>query len=458
MKKISFLSLVLLIVAAIDSIRNLPATAVFGSSLIFFFIFAALIFLIPVALVSAELAAKDGTQGGVYHWILRAFGEKWAMIAIWLQWINTLVWYPTILSFIAATIAYLIDPDLAQNPTYLMLMVMGIFWTVTLINLKGIDFSVKVNSFCATIGTIMPMCLLFILGAIWYLKKEVIQINLSFTSLVPDLTDTNNWVSLIAIMASFLGMELSGVHVNDIKNPQKNFPKAVFISALFILISMMMGSLAIAIVIPQQKISLVSGVMQVFDTFFNAFNLSFLTPVIAVLIVIGSMGGIINWILSPAKGLLHAAEFNYLPKIFLKKNKHHVASSVLIMQACVVSLICLIFQLVPSVNSFYWFLTALSTGLYMMMYVLMFFAVIKLKDFKAHSEKVFQIPFGLAGKLCVSILGLFGCLATIYISYFPPSTLQIEKSVYFKWILFGNIFSLAPVLLFFGYKKFNKKG
>ena len=103
--KIGTFALTLLITGSIDSIRNLPATALFGSTLIFFFIFAALFFLIPSALISAELAANV-SEGGVYQWAKRAFGEKTGFLVIWLQWINVVVWLPTILSFIAATAAY----------------------------------------------------------------------------------------------------------------------------------------------------------------------------------------------------------------------------------------------------------------------------------------------------------------------------------------------------------------
>src|SRR3972149_1678789 len=137
-KKLSLFSLVLLIVAAIDSIRNLPASALFGSALIFFFIFSAIVFLIPTSLVAAELSAIFPEKGGVYHWVHTAFGEKWAMVAIWLQWINTMVWDPTILSFIAGTAAYLINPDLAQNKWYLVVCILTVFWSITLINLRGI--------------------------------------------------------------------------------------------------------------------------------------------------------------------------------------------------------------------------------------------------------------------------------------------------------------------------------
>ena len=107
LKKIALVSLVLLIVSAIDSIRNLPAAALFGSSLIFFYLLSAVVFLFPVSLVAAEFSSRYSEEGGIFHWVRHAFGNRAALLAVWLQWINTLVWYPTILSFIAGTAAFL---------------------------------------------------------------------------------------------------------------------------------------------------------------------------------------------------------------------------------------------------------------------------------------------------------------------------------------------------------------
>src|SRR5690242_5165306 len=234
-KKISLYSLVLLIIAAIDSIRNMPASALFGSYLIFFFVLSAIVFLIPTALVAAELSALFPEKGGVYHWVRSAWGEKWAMLAIWLQWINTMVWYPTILSFIAGTAAYLINPQLSENKAYLVACILGVFWTITLINTRGIHTSARINSLCGLIGMIIPMVFLILLGGIWFFSGQPLQIEINSSTVIPSLSNTTHWIALIAIMASFLGIELSGVHVNDIRDPQRNFPKALLISSAFIL-------------------------------------------------------------------------------------------------------------------------------------------------------------------------------------------------------------------------------
>ena len=319
--KISLFSLVVLMIAAIDNMRNLPAAALFGSSLIFFSVLAALLFLIPTALVSAELSSAYPEKGGIYNWVSESFGKKMGMAAIWLQWINTMVWYPSMLSFIAGTFAYLINPDLAQNKPYLISFILIVFWTMTWLNLKGIHVSTLINSICCIIGTMLPLIMLTILGGVWIYLGNPIKINLSWSELIPPLDKGASYVSLIAIMASFLGMELSGVHVNDIENPKRNFPKAALLATFFIFLSMTLGSLSIALVISPDEMQLIAGVMQVFSRFFEVFGLSAYIPYLTALIVIGSIGTLINWLISPAKGLLHAAEYGFLPPFSRKKIK-----------------------------------------------------------------------------------------------------------------------------------------
>ncbi|MDE3045077.1 MAG: amino acid permease [Verrucomicrobiota bacterium] len=452
-KKIPFFSLIILIIAAIDNIRNLPATALFGSSLVFFFVLSAIVFLIPISLMSAELSAAFPEKGGVYQWINRAFGKKWAMAAIWLQWINTMVWYPTILSFIAGTLSYLIDPALAQNKAYLLSVILVIFWGLTWVNLKGIHVSTMINNVCATIGTVVPMIFLIALGAMWFFSGKPIQVSFTRDAMIPSFTNLTSWSSLIAIMASFLGMELSGVHVNDIYEPQKNFPKAVFLASLFIFLTMLFGSLSIAFVVPTNEINLVSGVMQVFTSFFYAFGLQALIPLLTLMIVIGSTGTMINWLISPAKGLLHAAEFGFLPPFFSRKNKAGVASNILIAQAVVVSLVCLVFLLEPTINAFYWFLTALSTELYMIMYVMIFCAGVRLHYKYIDRPSTFKIPGNGWGMWATALLGLVGCLLTIIISFLPPDTIITTPGRYLSMICIGNLVSISPLFLFYWYQR-----
>jgi amino acid transporter len=449
-RKISLFSLVLLIVAAIDSIRNLPMSGLFGSSLIFFFLLSAIMFLFPISLISAELSSRFHEHGGVFHWVRHAFGERVGVLAIWLQWVNTMVWYPTILSFIAGTAAYLFDPALAGSKTFLVCVILSIFWGLTLLTLRGFHFSSRVNSICGTVGTLLPMTFLILLGIWWVYSGDPIAISFGLKDMIPSLGDSMNWSVLIAIMASYLGMELAGVHVADIKNPQRNFPKALGISVLILLTTMMFGALSIAIVIPKDQIRLVDGIMQSFTVFFEAFNISFLVPVLAILIIVGSTGGMISWFLSPAKGLLHAAEWGFLPKFFTVKNKHHVPVRILFTQAVIVSFICLAFVLLPSINAFYWFLTALSTELYMLMYVLIFLAALKLGR-PGRETLSYRIPKGMRTLAC--LLGLVACVLTIALSFQLPDGIDAGSKLHYACLIaLGNVLMVSPVALLWLYQ------
>ncbi len=122
-------------VAAIGSVKNWPVTAEYGFSSIFYFLLAALIFFLPMSLVSAELATGWPKSGGVFAWVKEAFGHRTGFLAIWLLWIENAIWYPTILSFLAATIAYIFDPTLSNNITFTISIILIAFWAATIANL-----------------------------------------------------------------------------------------------------------------------------------------------------------------------------------------------------------------------------------------------------------------------------------------------------------------------------------
>lgn len=453
---ITTFALVMLITGAIDSIRNLPATALFGSSLIFFFAFSAIIFLIPAALVSAELSSHSTEKSGVFHWIHMAFGEKIAFLALWLQWINTMVWFPTILSFIAGTATYIINPELAQHKLFLVSVILSTFWILTIINLKGLHFSAKFSSFCAITGMIIPLLLIITLAVLWVILGKPLQISFETSDIFPTLKHTENWISLTAIMAGFLGIELATVHINEVSNPQKAFPKALFISTILILVTMTLGSLAIAIVLPKGEINLVNGVMQFFMKFFDNYHMSWIMPIITIMILLGSLGGITSWLISPAKGLLHAAELGFLPPLFSKKNKHHVPANILITQAILVSIICAAFLLMPSVNGSYWLLTALSTQLYMLMYVMMFAAAIALKYKFVKQPQVFTIPGGKLGMWLASLLGLCGCGITLFVGFIPPVSIDVGGFFHYRVVFCSGLIAMVlPIVFFYYYKNKN---
>jgi amino acid transporter len=442
---LTIFSLTMITVGSVDSIRNLPATALFGSQLIFYFILGAVFFLIPTALVSAELASGWAKQGGIYIWVKEAFGKRVGFLAIWLQWIENVIWYPTILSFVAGTIGYLINPALTSNPYFLWSIIVSCFWGATLLNLRGMSSSALFSSFCSLAGLLLPMSLIIGLGVAWITQGNPLQIKFDLASIVPHLDDKSMWVSLTAIMMSFCGIEIATVHANDVDNPQHAFPKALIYSVGIILSTLILGSLAIAVVLPGKDINLVAGIMQAFEAFFLTYHMHWMMPVVAVMLVLGGLGGVSNWIIAPTKGLLVAAEDGNLPEIFQRTNAKGAPVVMLFTQASIVTLLSALFLFMPTVNGSYWLLTALAAQLYMLMYFIMFIAAIKLRFSAPSHHRPFKIPGGIFGMLFVAGIGIIGVLTTLGVSFIPPEGINVGTTLRYEMtLIIGLLFMCAP--------------
>lgn len=447
-KVLTVFSLTMITVGSVDSIRNLPATALFGSELITFFILGALFFLVPAALVSAELSSQFPRQGGIYVWVKEAFGKRLGFLAIWLQWIENVIWYPTILAFVAGTIGYIISPSLTTNKYFLIGIILASFWGVTLINLRGIQSSAFFSTLCTLSGLLLPMTLIIGLGFVWCFSGRPIQIDLSPSHLIPAFHSSEGWTSLTAIMLSFCGIEIATVHANDVENPRKAFPKALGLSVGIILVTLIFGSLSLAVVLPHDNISLVAGIMQAFQAFLDAYHLSWLMPLMALMLILGGLGSVNNWIIAPTQGLLVAAQDGNLPLQLQQTNEHRAPVALLLYQALIVSVLCGAFLFMPSVNSAYWFLTALAAQLYMLMYILMFLSAIVLRKRIPIKSNAFSIPGGFKGLLFVAIIGLIGTLTTFVVSFMPPGMVNVGGIVRYETaLLIGLIVMCLPPFL-----------
>lgn len=446
---LSVFSLVMINVIAVDSLRTLPISAEYGFSLIAYYCFAAITFFIPVALVAAELATAWPQTGGIYVWVRQAFGKRVAFITIWLQWIYNIVWYPTILAFIAATLCYLFAPDYAENKVYLVTMVLTLFWLATLANCFGMRVSSIVSTLGAIAGTLVPMLFITLLGVMWLYRGMPAHIDISWHALMPDLSSLSNLTLFSGVLFGLLGMEMSAVHAEEVKNPQRDYPKALLISTIIIFSSLMFGSLAIALVVPQQKLSLVSGLIEAFDIFFQAYHWHWLTPIVAILIVVGSLSGVAAWIIGPTKGLLVAAEDGSIPEKFTKVNRHGAPVNLLIAQGVIFSLLSTVFLSMDSINASYWVLSALTAQLALLVYVFMFAAAIKLRFSHPNAKRTFKIPGGNKAMIAVAGIGLLTCVTVIFLGFIPPAQIKISNNYLFEGFLIGGmlIFVILPALL-----------
>ncbi len=444
-KSLSVFSLVMINIIAVDSLRTLPFSAEYGFSLIFFYVLAAIVFFVPVALIAAELATGWPETGGLYVWVKEAFGKPIGFMVIWMQWIYNIVWYPTILVFITSAFAYLINPELATNKLYLYGTVLVLFWLTTLLNLFGMRVSSFISVAGALFGTLLPMSLIIGLAIYWWVNGYPMAITPSWSSILPSSFNVSSLVLSTGILFGLVGMEMSAIHAGDVKSPQRDYPRALLYSTLIIFISLVLGSLSVAIVVPQEKLSLVTGLIDAFVLFFNAFHLKWMIPLVVLMIILGGLSSVSAWVLGPSKGLMIAAKDGCLPEKFFNVNHYGAPSTILLAQAFAFTLLSSVYVLSESINASYWMLSALTAQLSMGVYILMFIAAIRLRRSQPNVKRGFKVPGGNWVLNMVAGVGIITCVMALLLGFVPPSHIEI-KSLW-RYELFLIVGWLALVIL-----------
>ena len=453
--KLSVMTLAIMNVTAVVSLRGLPAEAVYGPTSAFYYLFAAIVFLIPTALVAAELAAMfSDKQGGVFRWVGEAYGARTGFLAIWLQWIESTIWYPTVLTFGAVSIAFIgmnqsHDMTLASNKLFTLIVVLAIYWIATFIALKGLGWVGKISKWGGMIGTIIPAALLIILGIIYIATGGHNYMDMS-QGFFPDFSKFDNLVLASSIFLFYAGMEMMGIHVMDVKNPSKNYPKAIIIGSIITVCIFVLGTFALGFIIPAKDINLTQSLLIGFDNYFRYLSISWASPIIAIALMFGVLAGVLTWVSGPSKGIFAVGKAGYLPPFFQRSNRNGVQRNILLIQGCIVTLLALLFVVMPSVQSFYQILSQLTVLLYLIMYMLMFSAAIYLRYKMKNTPRPFRLGRGNGLMWLLGCLGFLGALLAFILSFIPPSQISTgSNAVWFSVLIIGClIVVIAPFIIY----------
>lgn len=458
--KLSVATLAIMNVTAVVSLRGLPAEAEYGVSSAFYYLFAALVFLIPTSFVAAELAAMfQDKQGGVFRWVGEAFGKRMGFLAIWLQWVESTIWYPTVLTFGAVSLAFIGSNDtqdmlLASNKFYTLVVVLVIYWAATYISLKGLGWVSKVAKIGGLVGTIIPAFLLMVLAVMYLMSGGVSQMDFG-GSFFPDITKLDNLVLASGIFLFYAGMEMTGIHVKDMNNPAKEYPKAVFMGAIITVLIFVLGTFSLGIIIPQKDINLTQSLLVGFDNYFKYIHASWLSPIIAIALAFGVLAGVLTWVSGPSKGIFAVGKAGYLPPFMQKTNKLGVQKNILLIQGGAVTILSLLFVVMPSVQSFYQILSQLTVLLYLIMYLMMFAAAIYLR----YSMKDTPRPFRLGSKgnclmWIVSGVGFLGSLLAFVLSFIPPAQISVgSNAVWYSVLVIGCVVVVVAPFIIYAMRK-----
>ncbi|MEU2246761.1 APC family permease [Streptomyces sp. NPDC019224] len=439
--KISWLTLALMTTASVASLRAAPTMAVYGLACVFLYLIPAIVFLLPTALVSAELAS--GWPGGVYRWVSEGLSKPLGFLAVWCQFAMTIFYYPSLLAFVASTIAYVIDPSLASNGVYTAIVIMVLYWTGVWVSSRGTKALAGLSSWGLVIGTLVPGTVLVVLGIVFLGQGNESAAPMTSAHLLPQWTGLASLVLIVNNFLSYSGMEMNAVHVSSLRDPAKEYPKSMFLAMGLVLLIFILPALAISWVVPSSQLSLTAGVMQAFDAFFAHFHVGWMTPIAAVMLVSAALGGMLTWLAGPSKGLLEISRSEgYLPPYLQRLNKNGIQQNILVTQGVVTTVIALLYALVPDVSSVYWIFSTITTQVYLIVYLLMFVAAVRLRKTQPDHPRGYRVP--ALGLLCV--VGLLASLAALVIGFVPPSQFGNGSVGAYVAIIGGGLFVLGLLI------------
>ena len=430
------------------AVYEYPTFATSKLHLVFYLLLGGFLWFIPVALCAAEMATVDGWEkGGVFTWTGKNLGKKYGFANLFFEFFEITVGFVTMIYFILGALSYVFNwPALNSNPMIKFIGVLVIFWILALSQFGGTKYTAKIAKIGFIVGILLPAAILIILALVYIIQGNPIYIS-SKDTFVPDFTKVNTLVVFVSFILSYMGVEASATHANEMDNPKKEYPLAMLLLVIVAIVVSTLGGLAIAAVIPQDQINLSAGVVQTFAVLLGHFtaNNTILVKIIALLLAFGVIAEVSSWVVGPTRGMIIAAEEGAIPKSWAKTNEHDVPVYLVIAQGIIVSIwdAVLTFGAGGSNLSF---LAAMSLTvvIYLSGYILFFVGYIK-AILGEGLNGAYQMPGGKPVKIIVAIIGLATSIFAFFISFVPPTSIAgnaVQSHEYMWMLIISYVISL----------------
>ncbi|WP_373599340.1 amino acid permease [Paraclostridium bifermentans] len=455
-KKMSLFGFFTFTSAMVMSVYVYPTFATAGFSLVFFLILSGILWFIPTALCSAEMASVKGwEEGGIFTWIGNTLGEKWGFVSIFFQWFQVTIGFIPMLFFITGMLSFVFnESSINNNPGIKLVIMLSIFWGLTFLQFKGTELTVRLAKIGFIFGIVLPIIFLIILSGLYVLSGNKINIEISKSTMFPDFTDINSLVVFVSFILAYVGIEASATHINEIENPKRNYPLAIIMLCVVSIILNMIAGLSIAIVVPKEDLNLSTGVIQSFEILINHFfkDSRWLLVVIALILPLSTMAKISTWIVGPSEGIYLASEKGIIPKAFKETNKHNVPVNLVIAQGVIVSIWCFVLTFFTKGSNLSFFLSvSLTVLIYLMAYTIFFIAYYVLLFKNKNLERSYHIKGGDKVKFIVASIGFIATVGALIVSFFPPTQFSPSDKKTYESILFSS-FIITFIIPFVIYK------
>jgi len=422
-KTMGFWDVLLFNIATVLGPRWIAAAGHNGTSSISLWVLAALFFFIPGALVINELSSRFPQEGGLYAWSKEAFGPFHGFIAGWTYWVYTIFYFPGLLLASASMAAYVIGgrgAALAQDRIFLLSVSLGLLLVAVLLNIVGLNVGKWLQN-AGGVGSYLPLLILIGIAAVlcWQHGSAT---HFTVANMMPTWNwDTVNFWSQIAF--AFTGLELVSAMSEEVHDPRKTLPRAVFGAGALIALIYIAGTFAVLSLEPAANLDPQSGVFSAITIGAVALKIGFLGVLAAILVTVGNAGGVGATVAGIARVPFVVGIDRYLPAAFGKMHpKWKTPYISILVQASLSGAILVGSQVNETTRGAYQFLIDAGIILYFIPFLYMFGAVIKLARRKDRQENphAVLVPGGVAGAWICGGLGMLVVLLGILVSLVPP--------------------------------------
>jgi len=422
-RSMGFWDVLLFNIAAVLGPRWIAAAGHNGTSSISLWVLAALFFFVPGALVINELSSRFPEEGGIYAWTRDAFGPFHGFVAGWTYWTYTVFYFPGLLLASASMSAYVSTSHgaaLSQDRGFLLWFSLGLLAVAVVLNIIGLNIGKWLQN-AGGVGTYVPLLILAGIAIAVYMRHGSAT-HFTLANMLPTWNwDTINFWSQIAF--AFTGLELVSCMAEEVREPRRTLPRAVFGSGALIALMYIAGTFAVLVLVPAGDIDPKSGVFHAIAVGSSTLRIGIIGVIAAILVTAGNAGGVGSTVAGVARIPFQVGLDRYLPAAFGKIHPRWKTPYIsILVQAVISGGVLLLSQINETTRGAYQELIDVAIILYFLPFLYMFAAAIKLArrtDRAANAEAVL-VPGGQLGIWLCGGLGFVVVLIGIFVSLVPP--------------------------------------
>ena len=414
--KMGLSSLTLFSVCAVLVVDGLTASASIGPSSITWWLITLVLFVIPYGLISSELGTTYPGEGGIYDWVKRAFGFKWAVRTTWFYWINVGLWMPAVYIMFAGMFAEMFFPEMSM--ALQIAICVGLTWLTVWICNISVDAGVWVTN----LGALFKVIVISVLGVggFWYASQNGVANEFTLASMTPSLDSGLGFLPVIIF--NLMGFELIACMGDEIKDPRRDIPKSILISAVIVTGLYIFGTIGILMALPVEDIGLVAGIVSTLRTLFGdgAFGQAMVYG-IGSLTLLTFIANMTTWTMGASRAAMEAAQAGELPEIVAKEDPvHKTPVGANIITGIVSTVVILLYGLTSGESDeLFWSIFAFSSCIFLLPYLFMFPAYLKLRMTDPDAERPYKVPGGMKTQIAMSVVCFLFIVQAVVLFIFP---------------------------------------